>query len=263
MITLHHGDCLEVMKSIPDKSIDLVLTSPPYGEIKNYNGSLVWNFDIFKAIANELFVKLSKGACIIWVVADQTKKGTESGDSFKQVLYFKEIGLNIHDTMIFRKLNYQPLTHNRYEQEFEYIFCLSNGKPKTFNPIKVPCRYAGKKTFSSPNFYKSNNDSLESVGGYTIKDTKIKGNIFEYRVGSLTETSNFKHPAMFPISLVTDQLQSWSNEGDIIMDPFMGSGSTGVACKNLNRSFIGIEKNDKYFNIAKERIENHVPSLLF
>ena len=251
MNVLKKGDCIELIKELPDNSIDLVVTSPPYDELRKYNNTLSWNFDKFKQIAVELYRVLKKGGVIIWVVGDQTKNGSETGTSFKQSLYFKEIGFNLYDTMIYRKLNYMPLTHRRYEQEFEYMFCLTKGKPNTFNPIMEKCKYAGTKAGAS--FYKTNDDELTSVGKYIVKDKKIKGNIFEYHIGS-AYTRKYKHPAMFPYDLAKDQISSWSNEGDVVFDPFMGSGTTGVACTELKRNFIGFEIVDKYFEIAKERI---------
>ena len=257
-IKLYNGDCLEVMDKLIAEGVkaDLVVTSPPYDNLRTYNNTLNWNFDIFKNIANKLKDILADGGVIVWVVADSTINGSETGTSFKQALYFKEIGLNIHDTMIYRKLNYAPLTHNRYEQEFEYMFCFSKGKPKTFNPIKVPCKYAGTETWGSSSFYKKSDGELVKVGKKKIGDTKIKGNIFEYQTGSKTETKEYRHPAMFPLKLAQDHIISWSNENDTVLDPFMGSGTTGVACKHLNRNFIGIELDNNYFEIAKKRIEN-------
>ena len=258
MIDLRQGDCLEVMKTIPDESIDLVVTSPPYDNLRTYNGNIEqWNFKKFKDIAKELYRMIKKGGVVIWVVGDATIKGSETGTSFEQALYFKDLGFNLHDTMIYRKQNYVPLTHNRYEQEWEYMFCFSKGKPKTFNPKKIPCKYAGTETWGKSSYYKTTNGILTSSTKKIINDTKIKGNIFEYRTGS-TQTGKIKHPAMFPLDLAKDQIESWSNENDTILDCFMGSGTTGVACVNTNRNFIGIELDENYFNIAKERINNIV-----
>ena len=243
MINLLHGDCLELMKDIPDNSIDMVLTSPPYGTIKNYNNTLCWDF---VSTAKELVRVIKKGGIIVWVVGDQTKKGSESGESFRQALTFIDLGLNLHDTMIYKKANYTPLTHRRYEQEFEYMFCLSKGRPETFNAIKIPCKWAGTDTWGTPKYYKSDSDKLTARPKQKINATKIRGNVFEYATGS-TKTGNIKHPAMFPLDLAVDQITSWSKEGEIVLDPFMGAATTGVDCKNLNRKFIGIEKDDKYF----------------
>lgn len=265
-IDLYQGDCLAVMDILIAEGVkvDLVVTSPPYDNLRTYNNTLNWNFDIFKNIANKLKDILADGGVIVWVVADATINGSETGSSFRQALYFKEIGFNIHDTMIYRKLNYVPLTHNRYEQEFEYMFCFSKGKPKTFNPIKVPCKYAGTETWGNSSFYKKSDGELVDVGKKKVNDEKIKGNVFEYRTGSATESKQYHHPAMFPLKLAQDHIISWSNENDTVLDPFMGSGTTGVACKMLNRNFIGIELDENYFKIAKERIENTVvPKRLF
>lgn len=257
-IKLYNGDCLAVMDKLIAEGVkvDLVVTSPPYDNLRTYNNTLNWNFDIFKNIANKLKDILADGGVIVWVVADATINGSETGSSFRQALYFKEIGFNIHDTMIYRKLNYVPLTHNRYEQEFEYMFCFSKGKPKTFNPIKVPCKYAGTETWGNSSFYKKSDGELVDVGKKKVNDEKIKGNVFEYRTGSATESKQYHHPAMFPLKLAQDHIISWSNENDTVLDPFMGSGTTGVACKMLNRNFIGIELDENYFKIAKERIES-------
>lgn len=252
MIDLKLGNSAKILKTINNESVDMILTSPPYDTLRNYNNSLQWNFEIFKDIANELKRVLRENGVIIWVIGDSTTNGSESGTSFKQALYFKELGLNLYDTMIYRKLNYMPLTHKRYEQEFEYMFCFCKGKPKTFNPIMEKCKYAGTK--AGGQLYKTSDDATTDVR-YVVKDKKIKGNIFEYHTGQ-AYTGKYKHPAMFPLELALDQIKSWSNEGDIILDPFMGSGTTGVACKKLSRDFIGIEIVNKYFDIAQERINN-------
>ena len=252
------GNSAELLKYISDNSIDMTITSPPYDSLRNYNNNeLEWSLNIFQEIANELYRVTKQGGVVIWIVADKTENGSETGTSFKQALYFKELGFNIHDTMIYRKENYVPLTHNRYEQEWEYMFCFSKGKPKTFNPIKVPCKYAGQEHWGKSSYYKTDDDELTSIVNKKVHDDKIKGNIFSYRVGSTTESKKYKHPAMFPLDLVKDQIISWSNEEEWILDTFMGSGTTGIACIDLNRNFIGIENEQKYFEMAKQRIEEY------
>ena len=245
------GDCLERMKEIPDGSVDLTVTSPPYDNLRTYNGNIEqWSFDKFQQIAKELYRVTSTGGVVVWVVADATIKGSETGTSFKQALYFKEIGFNLHDTMIYRKINYIPLTHNRYEQEFEYMFVFSKGKPKTFNPIKIPCVTKGQMR-KRKNSNKEEGSAVRNRDEVTItKNKKIKGNVWKMPVSN----TKFNHPAIFPEQLAQDHILSWSNEGDTVLDCFMGSGTTGVACKNLNRKFIGIEKDETYFKIAQDRI---------
>lgn len=259
-VELYKGDCLEIMDTLiaMGVKVDAVLTSPPYDDLREYNGNVSqWTFEKFKLIADNLYKILSDNGVMIWVVGDKTKNGSESGTSFKQALYFKEIGFNLHDTMLYKKANFVPLTHNRYEQCFEYMFVLSKGKPKTFNPILIPCKNAGKieKYGLERRGLLDKNQSMrlyKETCYKPTKETKIHENIFEYTVGA----EKTGHPAVFPLQLAKDQIQSWSNEGDTILDPFMGSGTTGVACKRLGRNFIGIELDDNYFNIAKERIND-------
>jgi len=248
------GDCLEVMKTFPDKSIDMVLTSPPYDNLRTYKG---YTFN-FEGIAQEIYRVLKDGGVCVWVVGDATIKGSETGTSFRQALYFKEIGFNLHDTMIWKKTNPIPLTHNRYEQHFEYMLVFSKGSPKTFNPIKIPCATKGQIR----NRKKSNKEEGSAVRNrdeVTItKDKKIKGNVWEMPVSN----TKFNHPAIFPEQLAQDHILSWSNEGDIILDPFAGSGTTCMAAKKIGRDFIGIEKEPDYVAIAEARIKS-IPESLF
>ena len=253
-INLIKGDCLEVMKDIPDKSVDMVMTSPPYDNLRTYNNSCNWSFDVFKQIATELFRITKDGGIVVWVVGDKTENGSESGTSFKQALYFKEIGFRLYDTEIYQKQNYVPLTHRRYEQEFEYMFVLCKGnRPNTFNPIMIPCKWAGTETWGNASFHKTSSSGLVGVGQKKINDFKQHGNIFCYLTNKSKETKG--HPAPYPLQLAKDHITTWSNEQDVVLDCFMGSGTTGVACKELNRNFIGIEIDENYFNIAKKRIK--------
>ena len=253
MISLLHGDCLELMKSIPDNSIDMVLTSPPYDNLRNYNNSLEWNFEIFKGIAEELKRVVKKGGVIVWVVGDSTVKGSETGSSFKQALYFKEIGLNIHDTMIYLKDQLAFPDFTRYYNAFEYMFVFSKGKPVTFNAIKDRKNKSFGRKITGKQRNADGSFSKRSRTGQTAQsELGVRWNywlMYNQKRGIETQ-----HPAVFPEKLAHDHIISWSNEGDTVLDPFMGSGTTGLACKKLNRKFIGIEKEEKYFNIAKERI---------
>jgi len=238
------GDCLEVMKDIPDKSIDLTVTSPPYDNLRTYNG---YTFD-FEGIAKELFRIVKDGGVVVWVVGDATIKGSETGTSFKQALYFKEIGFNLHDTMIWRKPNPMPyIKKDTYTPSFEYMFVLSKGKPKTFNLLREGCKYAGK-------ILKTNTTNPESIRKPNqtkpTKDTKIKSNVWDYVVAG----TNYGHPAIFPEKLAEDHILSWSNEGDIILDPMAGSGTTLKMAKKNNRNYIGIEISPEYIDIINKRL---------
>lgn len=250
---IYNMDCLKGLQLMDDETVDLTITSPPYDNLRTYQGHSVFDFE---GIANELYRVTKKGGVVVWVVADQTVNGSETGTSFRQALFFKEIGFNIHDTMIYRKENYVPLTHNRYEQEWEYMFVFSKGKPKTFNPIRIPCKYAGTETWGKSSFHKTNDSGLvKSDEKKIIGDTKQHGNIFSYRTGS-TQNKGKKHPAIFPEQLVLDNLNSWSNEGDTILDPFMGSGTTAKCSAETNRNYIGFEINEDYYKEAKKQLEN-------
>ena len=253
------GDCLERMKEIPDNSIDLVVTSPPYDNLRTYNDSLNWSFEIFQKVANELKRVIKEGGVIVWVVGDATIKGSETGSSFKQALYFKETGLNIHDTMIWCKDSSPFPMSNRYYQCFEYMFIFSKGKPRTFNGIEDrKNKYGG----TSVNGTHRNKGGTKTEKKNCVKrgvNRKIKefGTRFNYW-GMPTEKNSkaYGHPAMFPDKLAHDHIVSWSNEGDTVLDTFMGSGTTGKQAKLLKRNFIGIECVKEYFRIAKQRIKD-------
>lgn len=252
MIDLRQGDCLEVMKTIPNESIDLTITSPPYDNLRTYNGNIEqWTFEKFKNIAKELYRITKVGGVIVWIVGDATIKGNETTTSFKQALYFKEIGFNLHDTMIWYKPNcFNFGSNNCYTQSFEYMFIFSKGKPKTINLIKdIPCKSAGKILKGAR---KHADGKRDKVPDFKCGEFKKRHNVWEINTASNTHG----HPAVFPKKLAEGHILSWSNEEDLILDCFMGSGTTGAACKELNRKFIGIELDEKYYNIACERINN-------
>jgi len=250
------GDCLEVMKQMPDKCVDLVLTSPPYDGLRDYDG---YSFD-FEGTAKEVFRVTKDGSVVVWVVGDSTIDGSESGTSLKQALFFKEIGFRLHDTMIYHKTG-KPLTHNRYEQHFEYMFVFSKGKPNTFNGIMNEYKNKGAgRTFSSTvrekdgKTYQASGNKL----GKVIGEYGLKGNIWFYETGMGHTTHDkgaYEHPAMFPEKLAQDHIYSWCNEGDVVLDPFNGSGTTTKMSKILKRKYIGIELSEKYCEIANERLK--------
>ena len=248
-----HGNCLEVMKNFGDHTIDLVITSPPYDNLRSYKG---FTFP-FKEIAQELHRIVKKGGVVVWIVGDATIKGTETGTSFTQALYFKEIGFNLHDTMIFRKKNPIPqIYRKRYNNEFEYMFVFSKGTVKTHHPLMIDCLHAGLelKGTTYKNYSKGTQKRVKKAN--PVKKQKIKGNIWEYVVGKNAEDQEAKgHPAPFPCALARDHILSWSNEGDIVLDPMCGSGTTCKEALLANRHFIGIDMSDQYCELAKERIK--------
>lgn len=246
---IHQGDSAELLKEINEHSIDLTVTSPPYDNLRDYKG---YSFD-FETIAKELYRITKNGGVVVWVVGDATIKGSETGTSFKQALYFKEIGFNLHDTMIYNKKT-PPLTHNRYEQEFEYMFILSKEKPKTFNPILIPKKHIDKR---KNKLFSRNKDNSHSVGTPSKQTHHIKGNVWLFNVGGNNTTRDnfaFQHPAIFPEKLVEAHILSWSNKDDLILDCFAGSGTTLKMAKLLKRNFIGIEIGRDYCDICKKRL---------
>ena len=259
-INLLHGDCLELMKDIPDMSVDLTVTSPPYDNLRSYNGNNdKWNVSVWKSVITDLFRITKDGGVVVWVVADATVKGSETGTSFRQALHFMDCGFNLHDTMIYAKNSYMPLTHNRYEQQFEYMFVFSKGKPKTFNPIKIKSQTAGTKRNRGGSKAKemSYAERLRNEKT-TVNEYKQAPNIFWYDVGKNDKSI---HNAPFPEQLAHDHIISWSNPGDIVFDPFMGSGTTAKMALLTNRNYIGFELDEHYCEIANERIRQALAEL--
>lgn len=247
------GNCLDKLKEIKENSVDLVVTSPPYDDLRNYNTGK-YKGNNYKEIIKELYRVLKVGGVVVWIVADQTKNGSETLTSFRQAIMFQEMGFNVHDTMIWEKDTMSFPQKNRYENCFEYMFIFSKKSPKTFNPIEDrKNKYAGTKLHGT--YRNVDGETIkrdEKWCGRNVKDYGKRFNIWKQPTEKSNKTG---HPAVFPLKLVKDHIISWSNENDTVLDPFMGSGTTGIACKELNRNFIGIELDEEYFNIAKERIE--------
>jgi DNA modification methylase len=251
MIKLMHGDCLDCMREIPDGSVDLTVTSPPYDNLRTYNGNNdQWGEHVWRDVISSLHRVTADGGVVVWVVGDATIKGSETGTSFKQALHAMDCGFRLHDTMIWEKLSRIP-TQDRYYNVIEYMFVFSKGKPNALNFI---CDHKNK-TFGAVRkkdkvINKGRNVKSDRV--YITGEYSRRSNIWKYG----TSGNGTSHPAIFPQKLAEDHIISWSNEGDTVLDPFLGSGTTGVAAKNLGRSFIGIELDEAYFNIAKERIND-------
>jgi site-specific DNA-methyltransferase (adenine-specific) len=244
------GNNVDVLKGLDENSIDLTITSPPYDGLRDYNG---YSFD-FEGIAKQLYRITQSGGVVVWIVNDSTKNGTESGTSFRQALHFKEIGFKLHDTMIWYKTT-APLTHKRYEQEFEYMFIFVKGKIKTFNPIMVDKKYMDKR--DKPMIRRERDNTID-YGTRSMNTTKIKGNMWSIPTGGGHNTKDkiaYQHPATFPEKLAEDHIISWSNEGDTVLDPFVGSGTTCKMAKQLGRKYIGVDISQEYIDITKQRLK--------
>lgn len=250
------GDNVQVMKQLPDEIVDLVVTSPPYDNLRKYNGS--FDFDV-NAVSKELYRVVKDGGVVVWVVSDATIDGSESGTSFRTALTFLDNGWKLHDTMIFKKKNPIPqIYRKRYRNDFEFMFVFVKGKIQTHNPLTEDCIHAGLELKSTTYKNFSTKEQTRNKKANPVKDKKIRGNVWEYVVGKKKEDLDSKwHSAPFPYELAKDHILSWSNEGDVVLDPFAGSGTTLVAAKKLNRNFIGIDINNDYVIKIKERLQNH------
>ena len=235
--TVYCGNCLDVLKGFPENCINLTVTSPPYDNLRSYNG---YEFD-FEGIARELFRVTANGGVVVWVVGDATDKGSETGTSFRQALYFKEIGFNLHDTMIYEKNSPAfpaRASSNRYTQIFEYMFVFSKGKPKCNLICDKPNKWAGHKDFSG---------KLKNP----VPDFSPRNNIWKYT----TSFNGVKHPAPFPEKLAEDHVLTWSNPGDLVLDPMAGSGTTLRAAKKAGRNYIGIEISEEYCRTIEDSLQ--------
>lgn len=253
---IYNKDNFQGLKRLPEGVIDLTVTSPPYDNLRNYNG-FSWDFE---GIARELYRITKPGGIVVWVVGDSVVKGSETGTSFKQALFFMSCGFRLHDTMIYQKSSL-PMNHNRYEQDFEYMFVFSKGRPKTFNPIRVPCKYPENPGSRQNSYYSKTEEPNRKARSLKKRNPvgkdKIKGNIWYYPTGKNHSTKDsiaFNHPAIFPESLAEDHILSWSNPGDIVLDPFMGSGTTAKMAAINGRHYIGFEISKEYCDIARQRL---------
>ena len=249
-------DCLSYMKNMEDETVDLTVTSPPYDNLRTYNNNSDFSYDKFEEIAEELYRITKQGGVVVWVVGDATVKGSETGTSFKQALYFKEVGFNLHDTMIWEKTGMLP-TQDRYYNIFEYMFVFSKGKPKAMNFIEDKPNVNGGRVQKKDNCINKGKHS-EGKGTFVRKEFGRRTNIWRIPIGKNKNTKG--HPAPFPEQLANDHIVTWSNEEDTIFDPFMGSGTTGVMAIKNNRSFIGIEIDHNYYNVSKQRISDYLDS---
>tara|TARA_B100002019_G_C21237649_1_gene583672 strand:- start:101 stop:958 length:858 start_codon:yes stop_codon:yes gene_type:complete len=258
-------NCIDGMKSLEDEVIDLTVTSPPYDDLRSYNDSSSWNYDTFTLVADELYRVTKKGGVIVWVVGDAVVKGSETGSSFRQVLYFMSLGFRLHDTMIYEK-NGSPFPArrdgNRYSQVFEYMFILSKGdKPKTAHLLcDKPNRWAGYTHFGKGTI-RTKSGELVDRNIKPIPEFSPRNNIWKYNTGknySSKDDAAFEHPAIFPEKLAKDHILTWSDENDLVLDPFMGSGTTAVCCIETKRNYIGFEVDSTYYDVCQRRIEQHV-----
>lgn len=264
---VYNVNCINGIKKLDNNLFDLVVTSPPYDDLRTYNNSSEWNFEVFKDVATQLSRVLKEGGVIMWNVGDATINGGESGTSFRQVLYFMdECGLTLHDTMIYEKTGIPfPAGKNsvRYSQAFEYCFILSKGRPKTINLIAdKPNRWAGQTSWGSVNS-RNKEGKIQKMGKTkVIKEHGVRTNIWKIKnqkgFGQSDEDA-YKHPAPMPHQLAKDHIKTWSNVNDLVLDPFAGSGTTLITAHELGRNYIGFEIDKTYFDLCKKRLNKLSP----
>jgi len=251
--TIYNENCLDTMKRMPDGFIDLTVTSPPYDNLRDYKGYVF----PFEDIARELFRVTKKGGVVVWVVGDATIDGSETGTSFRQALYFMECGFNLHDTMIYAT-NKPPQNSDRYEPEFEYMFIFSNEKPNIFSPMRIKRKWEDKRNEKA--YHRDKAGEMIAKKKININE-RVVGNIWYYDTGGGHTTNDkiaFDHPAIFPEKLSRDHIYSWSKEGDIVYDPFIGSGTTAKMAHLLKRKWIGSEISQEYVELANKRIQPYI-----
>lgn len=257
---IYNEDCLETMAKMPDGFVDLVLTSPPYDKRRTYNG---YSFP-FQDIAKELFRILKDGGVLVWNVNDQVIDGSESLTSFRQAIFFNEIGFNVHDTMLYGKENVQAHDDRgkRYKQAFEYVFIFSKGTPATFNPIKDDKVISGNiKGMTSR---KENGEMRVHPKEIKTKEYQTRKNIWFYFNGFNLTTKDkiaFEHPAIMNEQLAKDHIYSWSNAGDLVYDPFGGSGTTAKQAHLMGRNWILSELSKEYCDISERRLKPYLSQL--
>ncbi len=267
----YHINCVAGMEKLEDESIDLVVTSPPYDQLRTYNDSSKWNMEVFYAVAAQLQRVLKPGGVIMWNVNDATVDGSETGTSFRQALHFKDVcGLRLHDTMIYEKTGIAFASGKnsvRYSQAFEYCFILSKGKPKTVNIIMdKPNKWAGSTSWGKARSRKKTGElDIREHKTNPIKEFGARNNIWRIKnCGGFGQSNkeSYKHPATMPEELARGHIQTWTNEGDLVLDPFMGSGTTAQVSLEENRNFIGFEIDDTYYQMCKDRVAPMLDNLL-
>ena len=269
--TTHLMNCIDGMQQMDEESVDLVVTSPPYDDLRTYNDSSKWDHNVFKQVADEISRVLKPGGVIMWNVNDATVKGSETGSSFRQCLYFMDAhGLRLHDTMIYEKTGTAFASGPnsvRYTQIFEYCFILSKGKPKTINLIQdKKNKWAGYTSFGNAKTRKKDG-TMHDPGRKSneIREWGVRTNIWKIKnSGGFGQSSkaSYKHPATMPEELARGHVITWSNENDLILDPFMGAGTTAQVCLEENRNFIGFEIDDTYHQMCVDRIKPMQDNLL-
>ncbi len=254
------GDCVEVLKSIPDNSIDLVVTSPPYDGIRKYNG---FSFNLHST-GKELFRVLKDGGIIAMVIQDQTKNFGKSLTSFKTIIdWCENVGFKLFETIIYKKHGAEGAWWTkRFRVDHEYIpIFLKGERPAYFNkePLKIPSKHGGK-TMTGCATRLTNGKTLKSKRVF-INPMKCRGTLWDYTTCGDGTRLKHQHPATFPDKIPVDFIRCFCPKNGIVLDPFIGSGTTALAAIQLNRNYIGIDISKEYCELAKKRIREEIELL--
>lgn len=262
--TLYNEDCIDTLGRMPAGTVDLVVTSPPYDGLRTYHTDVhkTWGEPVWEPIINELYRVTKEGGVVVWVVGDATINGSETGSSFKQALHFMRAGFRLHDTMIYKKTGIAAPSTGRYYPVFEYMFVFSKGKPATFNPIcDRPNKHRERWGKTRTRRDTTGNASRE-YEARVAPEFGMRTNIWQYKQGhgSGDPVTKYAHPAVFPDSLARDHIITWSNAGDLVYDPFLGSGTTAAMAQELDRRFVGSEVSTPFYELSMARVRgNRLP----
>ena len=264
---VHLMSNIDGMAQMDAESVDLVVTSPPYDNLRTYNDSSSWDFETFKQVADGLMRVLKPGGVIAWNVADAVipdyhdkKSGpSKTGTSFRQCLYFQDNGLNFHDELIYHK--HAPrfasgVNSLRYSDVTEYVFIMSKGRPNAINLLRDKPNKGAGKVFKKDGGRAATGERIKGDGTKTgvIHDFGVRENIWFYVTSfgaGQTDKRAYEHPALMPMNLAGDLIRSYSNEGDLVLDPFMGSGTTARQAFKLDRQYIGFEIDPTYHQLCE------------
>ncbi|MGI9256893.1 MAG: DNA-methyltransferase [Salinispira sp.] len=246
--SFYTGNAVDLLNhSCEEASIDLTVTSPPYDDLRNYKG---YSFDPAEMLSAVYRVTKPGGVCV-WVVGERIS-GSRSLSSFDHAFIGRDCGFLVHDVMIYQKKNTPFMRSNAYTNCYELMLVFVKGRPKTFNPLKVPTKRNGWETAVS----NKGPDAVNRKRPVELKKEKTRTNIWQYAVGlggSTTDKIAFRHPAIFPEKLAGDHILSWTNPGDLVLDPMCGSGTTCKMARLNGRQWIGIDISQEYIDIASER----------
>lgn len=244
------------LKSLPDDSIPLTVTSPPWDDVRIYgDGTLTpWNANVFREVADQLWRVTAQGGVVCWHVGEQIQNGSESGTSSEQRLYFRDLGFRLWQTLIVETMAGHTHKH-RYGGAIQYIFVLTKGKPKTVNLLRDrPNKHAG----NVHGFFKRDaHGKIHSQTQVVVAEYGVRGPVWKYFPRKAKDEEARQHPAPMDETISRDLIRSFSEPGNLVLDPFAGSGTTLKWAMTFGRYYLGFEAVEEYFQLAKRRLERY------